>query len=203
MDLQLFPVYLVFYTRKHDEFSVMDSLFAFLWNLCSDCYVYPKKPYIHVEIGVNEYRNNFLVSYGINKEDKKIHRVPQKRFENAKMDPPKVLTLVVTKNDYQRILDFISKKRNENEPFDDTYYRYFLPVVGKCIIQKPKSWFCSKLTAHALRSTKDAIYIDPLLDIDHLTPQQLFDIIQPFCVNGLPSDVRPLTRIFEDDDDEE
>jgi hypothetical protein len=186
-------IHFIFYQRRH--LTLMDEIVGAGWNFFQDLYIYPKRAFIHVEIGIKKRISpkgpEKMIAYGVNKGDKEVHNIPEKSFRNGKFMPPTVLTVHVSSEDYYRIFHWIENRKDGSEGFDSDYWQYFLWGCGKCVPQSTKKWYCSKFAAHAISKCRDFTYIDNSVDIDYITPQKLYDVLLPNSIRSLPIDVRP------------
>lgn len=192
---------LVFYKRNPDSFPWYHKLGFTIAAFFSDWYIWPKKPYVHVEICMNDVEEGLPIAYGITEKEKKVHSISYKSYTNEYVCDPKVLVFSVSQEEYTRVHKFLVKETlvmDGSHGFDQNYWKYFIPVIGKCLPQDKKKWFCTKLTATALLQTRNERIMEKKMDPGQFTPQSLWDYLMPRGTPGLMSTVRFNPDSFDD-----
>lgn len=176
-------VYLAFYTLKHSKLNIFKKLYYRLRYILADRFVWDI-PRVHIEIIVDGY------SYSINQEEKEIHSIKQKQYRNDNYEIPLFRHFVLNDDEYIKLLTFIQNHK-KNEGYDSWSDWYFIPIIGRCIPQSKKEWFCSKFVATALEYSSSAwkCYIK---DPEHMTPEDIYVISLHTCNSVTSLDIRSL-----------
>ncbi len=170
-------IFVVFYRRNHENEGFLFNLVSSILYLY-DGHLWPSKPFVHMELCVEDPDIKDVCSYGIQDGDKRVHKVYAKHFNNPVFDPPSVIMLHVTEEDFNRVVKFMERCTKKKLGFDNSLFWNFVPVVN-WFRTPSRKWFCSKLTCMALKKTKDNEFVNNSVNPNYLTPHMLYNLVAP------------------------